>query len=128
MEKILKRLTWLLSTCLFVIFGSFAVSYFLKIDMAQKQYNFWMPKYSDTKHDCHKYNMDCANTKSPQQMAIESTNNFSYIARKTRLFTFLAFAAPFSVWLLFFSLRWVVTGYVPWRRGIDVQVPTKSSN
>ncbi len=121
MEKTLKRLTWLVSVTAFLVFGSVATYYAIESNFAQERVLYWTKMKSDSDNECITDNTNditqCLSREpvyyelftSAVRLGIEASN-------LTGTFLVLTLTVPLTVWYLFFSFRWVLTGRKPWQR------------
>lgn len=126
MEKILKRLTWLVSATAFIIFGCIASAKFLETEGYQKLVTSMLEQEDEGRHSCIRgetYDQkQCSQFISMKEsllrnmdLAIKYRGEYDKL---TRNYFFLTLGTPFTLFFLFFSVRWVLTERAPWQRSI----------
>ncbi len=116
MEKTLKRLAWLVSVTAFVGFGSVGTVNAIREHTAHEHAMHWTKVQRDDHDACLKDETQCRSSAN-EELLVES---FSRVRNKAgglaETFLVLTLTVPLTVWFLFFSFRWVLTGRKPWQR------------
>ncbi len=119
MEKTLKRFTWLVSVTALVVFGSLATFNVIASNSANDEVQLLVKLQFDAGSACHKDETQCQFVESAQAQLDKVIAAGKYgveLADLAGTFFVLTLTAPLTVWFLFFSFRWVLTGRKPWQR------------
>lgn len=122
MEKILKRLTWLVSAIAFIIFCGFLI--FAVMEARDSENSFQNIKILNERNyeGCvelgEKSTSTCFNEKLMSKSVLQAAKLRNDDGKLAGTYFALTIGVPFVLFLLFFSVRWVLIGRAPWQRSI----------
>jgi hypothetical protein len=116
LEKTLKRLTWLVSVTALVAFGSVSAYYYNKSSSAHKGVLIYINMQRDVRKECSIDTARCPMLKTIESWITDSERRRDEADKQGFPFIVLTLAAPLTLWFLFFSSVWVLTGRKPWQR------------
>lgn len=115
-EETLVRLSWVVSVTALVVFGSLSAYYYKKSNSAHGAVLTYLDMQRDASAACTKDVARCPWVKTIERWIVDSEQRRNEAHRRGSPFFVLTLAAPLTVWLLFFSSRWILTGRKPWHR------------
>lgn len=115
-EDTLVRLSWVVSVTALVVFGSLSAYYYKQSSSAHEAVRTYINMQRDASEACTQDEVRCPMVKTIERLIVDSEQRRNEADRRGIPFFVLTLAAPLTVWFLFFSSRWILTGRKPWQR------------
>ncbi len=123
MEKILKRLMWLVSITAFIIFGSMTIYKYVNVEDAKKYINILAKQNGELSYKSYDENVCLEIIKNDGEYWNSANCYIKDNTKLTIIYFWLTLGVPSTLFFLFFSLRWAFTGCALWKRTPPKQPP-----
>ena len=115
MEDQLHRLTLLVAIAAFLVFGGASAYSFYQAHSYQTAVNYWADSWNRSIDKCEKNRQSsfCESIERKQNEFDSAVNIRDRHREKAKMFLTATIAIPVLSFILFFGLRWVITGRLP---------------